>query len=481
MAQELAELLKAEGLSDLEPALARQRSTGEDIWTACLELGLLPERSLVRALARDSGFPGIELGRSIVPVRNLDLVPAEISRGSPVLVIAEMGPELLVAVADPSDQRMVLKLRASSGRQVLQHVAVSGALEKAIEGLRQARLEDASEWRGANAPGPSDQSAPTGYAEVIRPEAHSIAAEPVTPSDAAPLLQSSFEARELPPPPTLPKPRPEQKERDPHKRTTMNTGIGNGLVVLVVDDAEAIRKLICMALEPLGVALIEAGDGRRALELAREAQPDIVILDAMIPGLHGFEVCRAIKGDPLLRRARVLMVSAIYTGWKVGADVRANFGADAFLEKPFRVEELRRQVRELLLPAMSDGEATRFRAGALALCTEAAELAKSGSSDAAIAVLLKAAQIDPFSAEPHLFLGQLLRSLQRPYEAVAALERAVELRPDLFRPLAELAVAYEAVGFRRTAGEIYARALEVCPEPAQAELIRRRIEALAVG
>lgn len=111
------------------------------------------------------------------------------------------------------------------------------------------------------------------------------------------------------------------------------------MIVLVVDDAEAIRKLICLALEPLGVALIEAGDGRRALEMAREAQPDIVILDAMIPELHGFEVCRAIKGDPALRRARVLMVSAIYTGWKVGADVQANFGADAFLEKPFRIEE----------------------------------------------------------------------------------------------------------------------------------------------
>lgn len=97
-----------------------------------------------------------------------------------------------------------------------------------------------------------------------------------------------------------------------------------------------------------------------------------------------------------------------------------------------------------------------------------------------MAVLLKAAQVDPFSAEPHLFLGQLLRSLQRPYEAVAALERAVELRPDLFRPLAELAVAYETVGFRRTASEIYTRALAVCPDPTEAELIGKRIEALAV-
>ena len=407
-------------------------------------------------------------------------MPAEISRGSPVLVVAEMGPELLVAVADPSDQRMVLKLRAVTGRQVLQHVAVSGALEKAIEGLREARLEGAIEWRGVAAPGPDKQSAPTGYAEVIRPEEHLTAAKPVTPSDAAPLLETSFEARELPPPPASPRPRPKGGARDPDKRTTMNTGIGNGMIVLVVDDAEAIRKLICLALEPLGVALIEAGDGRRALEMAREAQPDIVILDAMIPELHGFEVCRAIKGDPALRRARVLMVSAIYTGWKVGADVQANFGADAFLEKPFRIEELRRQVRNLLFPSISEGDASRFRAGALALCTEAAELAKSGGADAAMAVLLKAAQVDPFSAEPHLFLGQLLRSLQRPYEAVAALERAVELRPDLFRPLAELAVAYETVGFRRTASEIYTRALAVCPDPTQAELIGKRIEALAV-
>jgi tetratricopeptide (TPR) repeat protein len=144
------------------------------------------------------------------------------------------------------------------------------------------------------------------------------------------------------------------------------------------------------------------------------------------------------------------------------------------------VDDLRKQVRDLLLPAVSETEAKRTRSGALALCTEAAELAKDGDSEKAMAVLLKAAQIDPFSAEPHLYLGQLLRSLQRPYEAVAALERAVELRPDLFRPLAELAVAYETVGFRRTAGEIYARALEACQDPVQADLIRQRIEVLAV-
>ena len=319
---------------------------------------------------------------------------------------------------------MILELGVTGNRYA--HVAVSGALEKAIEGLREARLEGASEWRGADA---DRQSAPSGYAEVIRPEEHRSSAQPMSPGQAAPLVGSSFEALELPPPPVSPNPRPQRQARDPHKRTTLHTGIGNGVVVLVVDDTEAIRKLICKILEPLGVALVEASDGRRALELAREIQPDIVILDAMIPELHGFEVCRAIKGDPALRRARVLMVSAIYTGWKVGADVRANLGADGFLEKPFRVEELRRLVRDLLMPAINDEEASRFRTGALALCTQAAELARSGGSEAAMAVLLKAAQVDPFSAEPHLYLGQLLRSLQRPYEAVAALERAVELRP----------------------------------------------------
>jgi CheY-like chemotaxis protein len=479
MAEELIELLRAQGLADAEPVLARQRSTGEDVWTACLELGLLPERSLVRALAKDSGFPGIELGRSIVPVRNLDLVPPEISRGSPVLVIAEVGPELLVAVADPSDQRMVLKLRAATGRQVLPHVVVAGALEKAIEGLREARLEGGSEWRGENAEG---QSAPSGYAEVVRPGEQLGSARPAAPSETAPLLETSFEARELPPPPG-PKPKLRQKREtidDTHTRDTLNAGIGIGRVVLVVDDTEAIRKLICTVLAPLGVALVEAADGRRALELARDVQPDIVILDAMIPELHGFEVCRAIKGDPALRRARVLMVSAIYTGWKVGADVRANFGADGFLEKPFRVEELKRLVREMLLPKISQGDAARAREEALALCTQAAAVAKSGGAEAAMSLLEKAAHVDPFSAEPHLYLGQLLRSVQRPYEAVAALERAVELRPDLFRPLAELAVAYETVGFRRTAGEIYSRALAVCQEPVRADLIRHRIEALAV-
>ena len=464
----------------LAPAIERNRTTGEDLASACLSLGLLSERELVHALSLSLGFPGIDLSRSCIPVSHLGLVPPEVSRGSPILVVAEEGRELLVALADPGDSRLLVKLRAATGRQLLPHVAVAAAIERAQEGLRAARLRGERSWTGDL--GLGFGVPPGGRAEVVRPAGEGEAEPAEVPIELVPLLDSSFAAFELPPPPRRPAraaPRPSRA----NLKETLNVsgGVGAGKVALVVDDTEALRRLLCSALKPFGLAIVEAADGKRALELAREAQPDLVILDAMLPEMHGFEVCRAIKGDPALRSARVLMVSAIYTGWRVAADVQATFGADAFLEKPFRIEELQKVVRGLLLPMSAPAAGPADREEALRLCRSAATSAQDGATDEALSSLRRAAELDPYSAEPHLYLGQLLRVLHQPYQAVAALERAVELRPDLFRPLAELAVAYELVGFRRTAREVYARALEVCQEPPQAELIRRRLEALAAA
>lgn len=488
MPNRLLDLLRASlDEATLAPAIRRHQTTGEDLASACLSLGILPERELCLALSRDCGFPGIDLGHSTIPVANLDLVPPEVCRGNLLLVVAEEGRELLVAMADPSDRRLLVKLRGATGRQLLPHVAVATAIERAQDGLREARLRGEACWLGEFSLDfePSSQ----GRADVVRPEALEPAlaggdAGPgELPMELASFLVASGEAPELPPPPARPPRQPTAPGRRPNLKETLNVsgGLGVGKVALVVDDTEALRRLICSALASFGLAIVEAGDGWRALELAREVQPELVILDAMLPELHGFEVCRALKGDPTLRSTQVLMVSAIYTGWQVAADVQSTFGADAFLEKPFRIEELQKMVRSLLLPRASRDERHSEREEALELCRRAAEAARAGKTEEAQSILRRAASLDPFSAEAHLYLGQILRAQNQPYQAVAALERAVELRPDLFRPLAELAVAYELVGFRRTAREIYARALAVCKEPPQAAVIRGRLDALAAS
>ncbi|MHB1843805.1 MAG: response regulator transcription factor [Deltaproteobacteria bacterium] len=493
MSNRLLDLLRAESMlvpGGLDRALACHRETGADLASACLTVGALPEGVLARTLAGFYGFPAIELDRSVIPTRVAQFVPLEIAREGKVLAVAEVGREIVLAVSDPTDQRTLIKLRGATGRQLLPHVAVARAIERAQEGLSEAQLYGHVEWRGLDA-GDID-AGPTGHAEIVRPDAPARPRSPgasaarerassaEVPLELVSLLDPSFDGRELPAPPRAPRRRGSAPGHANLKETwNVSGGIGAGKVALVVDDAEALRRLIVTALAPLGLACVEAGDGREALGLAREVQPDLVVLDAMLPAMHGFEVCKALKGDAILRRARLLMVSAIYTGWRVAADVQSTFGADAFLEKPFKIDDLQRKVRELLLPSHEDAEVTTRREGALALCQEAAVAARAGRLSEALDRLRRAVELDAHCAEAHLFVGQIHRRTGEAYQAVAALERAVELRPDLYRPLAELAVAYETVGFRRTAREIYARALAVCEDVTQGALIRRRLEALA--
>jgi CheY-like chemotaxis protein len=102
----------------------------------------------------------------------------------------------------------------------------------------------------------------------------------------------------------------------------------------VADDNEAMRHVLEATLHQGGHEVLPpAADGAEALALARACLPDAVLLDAMMPHLHGFDVCRLLKGDPATRAIRVVMVTA-----KSAAADRAQgmaAGADAYVTKPF--------------------------------------------------------------------------------------------------------------------------------------------------
>ena len=101
--------------------------------------------------------------------------------------------------------------------------------------------------------------------------------------------------------------------------------------VLVVDDNAIIRRLQEAQLEALHVQLVAAGGGEEALDLMRSIQPDLVLLDVVMPGLDGFRVCETLKADPLTRDVPVMVVTAL------GKDARDRSfaaGADDFMRKP---------------------------------------------------------------------------------------------------------------------------------------------------
>ena len=78
---------------------------------------------------------------------------------------------------------------------------------------------------------------------------------------------------------------------------------------LVVDDSKVIRKVARHILEALNFSVTEAGDGREALDLCRQSQPDVILLDINMPGMNGFEVLAALKAHPRLAQIPVVMLT----------------------------------------------------------------------------------------------------------------------------------------------------------------------------
>ena len=117
--------------------------------------------------------------------------------------------------------------------------------------------------------------------------------------------------------------------------------------VLVVDDEEHQRRALTLLLGALGHEPKEASNGEQALRLVEEWAPDVVLLDVMMPGMKGFEVCQRIKEDPNTAAIHVILVTGL-TGRKDRlAGIRA--GADDFLNKPVDSQEVGLRVRNALI------------------------------------------------------------------------------------------------------------------------------------
>ena len=133
--------------------------------------------------------------------------------------------------------------------------------------------------------------------------------------------------------------------------------------VLAVDDDESILRLMHDILAARKYRVITGRTGRDALAKVRETMPDLVILDGMLPEVHGFEICRQLKSSERFRHIPVIMVSAVHTGWRFAADVKEKYGADDYMEKPFEAADLLRRV-EVLLNRVPSGVAPDSEAAA---------------------------------------------------------------------------------------------------------------------
>jgi DNA-binding response OmpR family regulator len=120
-------------------------------------------------------------------------------------------------------------------------------------------------------------------------------------------------------------------------------------LVLVADDEPTMLELVARHLKTMDnpkLQVIEASDGEQAWKLAREHLPDLVVLDVMMPGMSGWEVCRKIREDVALAHTGVVMLTGI--GENLNQMTSPLYGADAYIDKPFEFGELDEKVKTAL-------------------------------------------------------------------------------------------------------------------------------------
>jgi DNA-binding response OmpR family regulator len=241
--------------------------------------------------------------------------------------------------------------------------------------------------------------------------------------------------------------------------------------ILAVDDDENILKMVELILQQKRYRVLTAKTGREALARVREAVPDLVILDGMLPEVHGFEICRQLKTSERFRHIPVIMVSAVHTGWRFAADVKERYGADDYLEKPFEGAELLRRVEALLnrtpagTPPVSEVAARQqLKDGVVAL--------KQDRLDEAVAAFTRGLAIDPFNDLLHYYLAMTYEKKDMVFNAIDHYERAIQVNPEFYDAITALANLYQKQEFWRKAAEMWELALSATKD----EAVRKRIK-----
>lgn len=455
------------------------------------------EVDLLRALSEQHQVPGIDLSQIVVPTSNLKLVPVEVAKQYLILPFSLSEEQILLAMADPQDKRVIEEIEFVTGRSVGVYVALHEPLLKVIDDAY-ATLEQGKEYYvGPNAPAeylaslglkpagaapsaPKKPPPPPPKAGVPRPAAPGIvqpkAPEPKVETKAAedfsdlfdgdsaehtvvdppaakgakgkPIsaLDTAFESRVAPLP---------TEEPTPVRRGQ------TGRKVLVVDDEDDIRRLLKRVLSDRNLTVIEAARGSEALQMVRDHSPDLILLDAMLPEVHGFDICRRIKESQKYGHIPIIMISAVYRGWRFAEDLKESYGVDGFLEKPFKIADVLAAVDAALSAggAAAPRDENTISAAAGEALAQGIEAYRQGDLDTAIGHLRRGIGIDPLAFRLHYHLGLLYGRRENVFEAIGAMEAAVDLSPKNFAALKNLAVLYQRAGFKHKAIEIWERAL----------------------
>lgn len=473
---------------ELDALLADKRDPGARLASKAIAAGKISETGALRALSAQQGVPAIDLRQVVIPTELLELIPQEIAAQHLVLPFALKDDQLSLAMAEPGARHVIDEIEFVTGKRVFPYVALADALREAIDEAYANRNSayyvgpdvtpqhlaqlGVDTTRPVQAPSTGFTSIPLARMDDRREQGPSDHPPPhdvfgggaaMTLDDGTPLppLDPAFATGEMTP------------EGDPIAPPAKDPGSQR---VLVVDDEADIRNMLRRLLEAEGIEVLEAVNGVQALKVVREQLPHLILLDAMLPGVHGFDIARRLRDSQRYGHIPIVMISAVYRGWRFAEDLRKAYGIAHYVEKPFKIQELRDVVLGLLAgrepPTRDPDECNTDAGGALSNGIAAFQ---AGDLDGAISHLEAGVAVDPLAFRLHYHLGLLFGKRGDLFRAIQSLECAADLQPRHFAALKNLAVAYQKAGFRHKAVEMWERALGSAPDDQTRTTIKQQV------
>lgn len=117
--------------------------------------------------------------------------------------------------------------------------------------------------------------------------------------------------------------------------------------IMVVDDEKSLLELLGALLEEEGYEVVNASSGDEALAKLKTVKPDLVLLDMMMPGMSGREVCERIRGDPETKNLKVVFLTVAKFS-EVGKDTLSEMDVSDYITKPFENEDLLKRVKKIV-------------------------------------------------------------------------------------------------------------------------------------
>jgi CheY-like chemotaxis protein len=500
-------LVQQRALSEeqLERALEAGKGSTVPLASRLTETGTITELAALKALSEQNGVPGVDLKQICLKLVDLAIMPREVAMQHKLLPVLVRDDKVHLAMAQPTNRKIIDEIEFTTGKRVFPYVALEAQLVKVIPAAYEMKERGESHYVGPNCPPEVRRKAGLPLPTRTQPAATETLA--LDGSIIEPMPTEGSQAATPPPKRVTTRNQIGAIVDDAMQRAAAGADIsdadfgkaprdlsviaGRGALrpprqpgkrtILVVDDELEIRNILRLVLEQRSYRVLEADRGETALRILKEDVPDAIVLDAMLPGeLHGFDIARQLKGSERYGHIPIVIVSAVYRGWRFAEDLKASYKVDAYVEKPFRVSD----VVEALERALEQGQNKAAIADPEKISAEAEKKLSAGIAayqagkfDQAIEYLREGTKIDPLAYRLHFHLGLLLGKRGQIYDAISELETALRINDRHFPALKNLAVLYQKAGFRNKAVEVWERAMRAAPD----EPTRQQIKEILVG